>query len=350
MALRGRVRTLLAGDALPPNRCRHPTTKGGHLESYFLRLNDPVRPRALWLKATILAPVEGPAVAEAWAVLFDADAGRTFAHRETRPLAEATFEGDEPLCIDVAGCAFSLAPDGSARGALVRGAEACDWDFTWKRDPSPVAEPLCLLPLGAMVDGPFPRSKLLTPLPSLVFSGRVTCLGEAIDVTGWRGMQGHNWGREHAFEYAWGQCLFPAGADGPDAMVEAFSARLRLAGRTTPRLSAMVVRRGDRTYRFDRIFDFWRQEAQVSDRRWDLRLGGPDGTARLVLDGGERPWVCLGYRNPAGPSSYCLNTKLAQATLEVAPAGEKPFTLASPHGGALELLRRTPDPRLPEVV
>ena len=43
--------------------------------------------------------------------------------------------------------------------------------------------------------------------------------GERWDLTAWDGMQGHNWGREHAFEYAWGQCFFPAGDGAPEAIL-----------------------------------------------------------------------------------------------------------------------------------
>src|SRR5438046_2552815 len=64
-----------------------PPAPRGHVESYFLKANDPARRRALWLKATIFAPRERPhanhgagaggrgAIAEAWAVAFDAEAG-----------------------------------------------------------------------------------------------------------------------------------------------------------------------------------------------------------------------------------------------------------------------------------
>ena len=38
----------------------------GHVESYFLRANHPTRPLAVWLKATVLAPLKGPPVAESW--------------------------------------------------------------------------------------------------------------------------------------------------------------------------------------------------------------------------------------------------------------------------------------------
>jgi hypothetical protein len=60
----------------PPNACRYagpreataPLPARGHVESYFLRANDPARPRALWLKATILAPLQGEPVAETWLI------------------------------------------------------------------------------------------------------------------------------------------------------------------------------------------------------------------------------------------------------------------------------------------
>src|SRR5213595_1975475 len=64
---------------------------GGHVESYFLKLNDPSGNLALWIKATILVREGGtPRVAEAWAIAFTRD-GRHVAVKETSPLARATF-------------------------------------------------------------------------------------------------------------------------------------------------------------------------------------------------------------------------------------------------------------------
>ena len=51
MALFGRAPELPAND---PRFGGAP----GHVESYFLRANDQTRPRALWLKATILSAID----------------------------------------------------------------------------------------------------------------------------------------------------------------------------------------------------------------------------------------------------------------------------------------------------
>jgi hypothetical protein len=215
----------------------------GHVESWFVRANHPTEPRALWLKITILAPLAGPPVAEAWLVAFDT-AARGW--RDTVPLAEATF--DPPSA-----AGLQVSPLG-ASGAV--GPARLELRFV------PCSEPLSILPRTWLERG-FPRSKLLTPVPAMKVAGWLDLPDGRWLLDGWDGMLGHNWGREHAWEYAWGQCIFPGGA-----MVEGFTARVRVAGIVTPRLSALVVREGGREHRFDRLFDPWNQRADISARAW----------------------------------------------------------------------------------
>lgn len=330
----------------------------GHVESYFLRANDPARPRALWLKATILAPLDGPAVAEIWLIWFDGEANRSFACKQTLPfdseMFRATSTGAE---LHIGAYELSVGEAGVGKGRIRSAQGAASFDLRWARAEAAVGAPLSIFPWRFLREGPFPKSKLLTPEPWLAFSGSVTVptLGsaegarETVPLDGWVGMQGHNWGKEHAFEYAWGQCLFPAAPGEPAAMVEGFTGRVRIGGRTSPRISAAVVRRGEREYRFDRVFDFWRQEAQLTSTRWTLRLRGPDAELRLRMDATTRPFACLGYESPDHSLAYCFNSKLAEVLLEVQPRDEAPFTCRSAHGGALELLRREPDARLTVV-
>ena len=51
---------------------------------------------------------------------------------------------------------------------------------------------------------PLPRTKLTSPAPVASFDGAVE-LGErgAIELRGWSGMVGHNWGSEHAERWIW---------------------------------------------------------------------------------------------------------------------------------------------------
>jgi len=330
----------------PLNALRH---RGpGHLESYFLRANDPTGARALWLKATVLAPLDGPPIAETWLVWFDGDKGRVLAQKASHPLEGASFPKGASPGLDVGGWRWRLAAEGSAEGAIATREGPARFSLTWTRFPSTVAAPLCLYP-AALLKGRFPRFKLVSPSPWLRVAGVLELPGERVELANWEGMQGHNWGPEQAYEYAWGQCVFPPRAGAPETMVEGLTARIRLAGRPSPPMSLMVVRRGSAEYRFDRVLDLWRQEPHLEPRRWTVRMRSHDAEARLRLDATDRPLACLGYANPDGRVSYCFNSKLADAHLEVRPRNAPAFTCESPHGGALEFLRQAPEPGL-EVV
>ena len=80
----------LLGAEPAPNAFRYSGIPG-HVESYFWRANDPAAPRALWLKATVLAPLDGPAVAESWLIWFDGVRNRKFAAKLTWPIGSARF-------------------------------------------------------------------------------------------------------------------------------------------------------------------------------------------------------------------------------------------------------------------
>jgi len=133
-------------------------------------------------------------------------------------------------------------------------------------------------------------------------------------------------------------------------MAEGFSGRVRIAGLTSPVFSALVVRRGEQVFRFDGVFDRWRQRSGREDLSWSLRIRGRAGDAMIRMTAEPSQVVCLGYRNPSGSLAYCLNTKLARVVLRVNPVNEAGFECSSLHGGALEFLQPTPDPRLPDVV
>lgn len=325
-----------------------PRADKGHVESYFFRANDPERPRALWLKATIHQPLAGDRVAELWCIAFDGERHRTWANRATVPYEEASFSADR---IEVAGASFSLSEHGSAAGELEsrNGSDPCKWNVHFDAEAGHLGAPLCMLPTRRLVDAPFPKSKLLTPMPLLRFRGTVSAFGEEMNVDGWHGMQGHNWGQEHAWEYAWGQCHFLDAELEPFCTVEAFSGRLRIARRTTPIISGMVVRRDGKEYRFDRLVDLWRQSARIDDLSWTLKMRGRHGTARLEMKARPDDMVCLGYGNPDGRLSHCFNSKLARVSLRVSPHHGPSFECTSEHGGALELLRNEPDTRFSVV-
>jgi hypothetical protein len=306
-----------------------------HVESWFVRANDPGSPRAVWLKATVLTKADGTAVAEAWCSVFDGT--RTAAFREQVPLTEAHFDMDGSGTVGP--LRLTLTPGGgSSAGELASAAGRVRWDLSFERRPGPLGEPMGLLPSARMLDAPFPRNKLVTPFPVAGFAGGLTWDDQPWDLTGWVGMQGHNWGAAHSPEYAWGQCVFPD--DG--TVVEAASGRIEIGSRTSPLISMLVLRRGGEELRFDRLLDLWRQRPRLDFPRWTLEMRGRAGEVRLEMVADPAAMVCLGYDNPARARSYCLNSKTARVRLDVRPRRGAAYTLTSEHGGALEFLR--PDP------
>src|SRR5262249_49264254 len=107
------------------NRIRwNPRSKAGHVESLFLKANDPQSPRAFWLKYTILARPGQPAETSLWAVAFDPELGNRGA-KHTSP-AERSTHRDVPFLVS--------APDfllerGHVQGAVASGGHQIRFDL-----------------------------------------------------------------------------------------------------------------------------------------------------------------------------------------------------------------------------
>src|SRR5207245_2635074 len=68
-----------------------------------------------------------------------------------------------------------------------------------------------------------------------------------IEVRGWEGMVGHNWGSEHAERWIW---LHAVGlAEAPEAWLDVALGRVRLAGRLTPWIANGALSLAGQRYR-----------------------------------------------------------------------------------------------------
>jgi hypothetical protein len=337
-------------EVIAQNRPRF-SVPSDHVESWFLRANDPLAPRAVWLKATVLLKRDGTSLAQAWISVFDED--RTLAICQDVPLGDASFDADAGgEQFQVGGLQLQLDSDaGATNGSLESERGSVSWALTFDRHGGSLGRPMLLLPSEKLIDAGFPKNKLLTPFPLALFSGSLTWNDETWDLSSWHGMQGHNWGTAHSPEYAWGQCVFTeAGSTAPVAVVEAASGRIELGPRQSPLMSMMVVRHGDQEYRFDRILDLWRQKPRLEFPEWHLQMRGSQGTAVLSMTGSTSRMVCLNYQNPQRSPSYCLNSKTSPVSLTVSPRKGPALELSSPHGGALEFLRPEQSPDVQPVV
>jgi hypothetical protein len=204
------------------------------------------------------------------------------------------------------------------------------WDLRYAGTLAPITP----LPLEAMYKPTFPSAKLVTPYPTLVFEGEVTAFGERWSVDGWRGMQGHNWGRRHTDTYAW--CHINVWDQEEDFVLEGLSASVKLGPIRTPLLTLVCARHRGVRYDFNQPLDVARARGDVTLRRWAFSASSRYGRIEGEVEAQTEDMVGLYYQNPAGPMTYCLNSKLSRAHVRFEAQGRSPLVLSS-RAAALEI-------------
>jgi len=314
---------------------RYRDGENGHVESWFLKANDPKGKRALWIKTTVFARADhrGPPVAEAWAIVFDREHGH-LATKTQVPFRAARFsKGTLDVAVD--GCELSL---GRARGEVASGGRRIAYDFAI--GPERCA-PIVHLPSPALYETTFPATKIVTPLADALLEGELRFARSAQDdeerwdVSGWRAMIGHNWGRGHAHLYAWAHVsTWDDGSD--DLVFEGVSARVRMGPMLSPMATAVFLRMGGVSYDLNGIELLGSNRCLISLRRWEASANGCGVRVKAELAAETDDLVGLHYPNPRGAMTYCLNSKLARARVHFEAHGRPPLRLSS-RAAALEI-------------
>ncbi|HEY2513864.1 MAG TPA: hypothetical protein VGI39_23515 [Polyangiaceae bacterium] len=318
--------------------------RGGHVESYFLKANDPKTRRAFWLKTTIYASARGlngapHALAEAWAVAFDGERGHV-AVKSSVPFERARFSerGLDVRIEDVA-----LRSDATS-GSVESGGRSIAWDLALRSDGIPLVH----FPYAAMYEGKFPSTKIVSPFPDLRALGHLTVNGERWEIDRWPGLLGHNWGPRHTPAYAWCHCNVWEAEEGAarstrdsapleeELIFEGLSGRTPLGPVLSPLTTLLCLRWRGVRYELNTPLDLARNRGNITPRRWEFQ-----GSDRHVALSGEvwaetDDFVGLLYENPSGPPTHCLNTKLAHARLSITVQGRPPLSVRS-RAAALEI-------------
>jgi hypothetical protein len=312
------------------------SSRAGHVESWFLKANDPSGRRALWLRWTIWAGDLAPerALAETWAVAFGAGGG-SVATKTSVPFERASFAG-HALGIEVDGCGLSPRV---ARGRVESGGRSIAYDLSLESLGPPIAH----LPARWMYRSAFPFQKLVSLMPNVRVRGTATVQGEAWALQAWPGMVGHTWGHAHSEPYAWGHCNAWDTADTPDGNVvlEGFTVR---PSALLPPVTSLTLRVGGEDFPLNGLSSLAQNAGAISPRRWSFR--GFRAQRPRVEVAGEMwadtdDFVGLFFRQPDGSECLCLNSMLARAEITLSIAGRPPRTLRSERA-ALELATRDP--------
>ncbi len=287
-----------------------PDLTAGHYESHFIKVNLVDENAALWWKFTVTQPLVGmgPARFEVWAIFFDiADPSKSCAARETFAASETTIERDRLRCV----YGGNVLEHDRSTGRLNAG-HVFTWDIRWDAADSAFRH----FPLPSMYEGSFPKAKALSPAINTTFAGAASIDGREFDVTGHRGMQGHNWGIKHADSWVWTHCN--QFAEDSDAVFEAVSSRIKIGPITSPQLT--ILHFDDGAGQPLTINGWVSMVTATSDLRglyWRFR--GRDGDRGLegYFTAPPERFVGINYEDPDGRKTHCLNSKVADGEVHL---------------------------------
>lgn len=189
---------------LEPARARFPFRNGGY-ESFYLTARHPAEAKALWVRCTVTQAPGGSPEGHRWMTFFES-AGPVAIREPGHPSAEGAW-------IRVGTASFG---DGVAGGTA--------GDAVWNVSFTGTEAPLLYLPSERMYRAGLPRTKPVSLLPHARFTGSLRIGDRVEDLTGWRGMVGHNWGTEHAERWVWVHAILEE-----DAWIDLVAARVRMA-------------------------------------------------------------------------------------------------------------------------
>ncbi|HEY8584471.1 MAG TPA: hypothetical protein VIL49_16045, partial [Capillimicrobium sp.] len=170
------------------------------------------------------------------------------------------------------------------------------------------APPFPYLPSARLYRAPLPRTKAVSARPAVTLHGTLTAGGREVDVDGWPGMVGHNWGAEHAERWIW---LHGGGLD-------AILGRVRVGPVLTPWIANGFVELDGHRHRIGGLA----RPAQVDEapERCAFTIkgagrGAPDVVGEVVAPrDGLVAWV---YGDPSGGEHHSIHSSLARVRLDV---------------------------------
>jgi hypothetical protein len=294
----------------------------GHYESFYLKACHPGGGLGVWIRYTVHKRPHGAPRGAVWFTLFDATAGV----RASKSEVALSRAGREEY--------IAMGPGRFAPGVVVGRATSHQLDAAWDLRFVGDEPPVWHLPARWMYRAPLPRTKVLSPHPHVEFEGWITADGRRIDLTGWPGTVGHNWGAEHAERAIWihGANFVADRA----AWIDLTIARVAVGPLRTPWIANGVLSLGGRRHRLGGL------ERLASTRVGDeiescrFRTGGAGVRVSGLATAPRRLFVGWTYAQPSGGARHTINCSIADLRLEVQRTHAPPLTLAVEGGAAYE--------------
>jgi len=324
--------------------------RAGHYESFYVKACRPGGGQGIWIRHTVHKRPGAQPSASIWFTFFDREAEGPRATKVTVPATELSAPqggwirvGGAEIGPGFARCSGApFAPQSSKRRT---GAEEAPPEVSWDLTFSGDAAPCKYLPADWLYEAPLPRTKFVAPYPMARFQGQLRLGGETIELDGWPGMIGHNWGSEHAERWVW---LEGTGfEDAPDAYFDAGAARVRVGRWTTPWLPAGMLVLDGKQHRLGGFGQIGAASIDESAGACSFVLPGKDVVVRGRVAAPRKDFVGWVYADPQGPEHNTINCSVSDLELTVERPAKPPRTLTLSAGGAYELGMKETDHGVP---
>ncbi len=318
--------------------------KAGHYESFYVKACQPGGGRGIWIRHTVHKQPGGEAKGSVWFTLFDRAADGPRATKLTVPEAQLSAPAGSwirvadaeigPGYARASGVPYGPQGDTKHTGTL-------SWDLSFSGD----AEPCKYLPADWLYEAPVPRTKFVAPYPDARFDGRFEIGGETIELSGWPGMIGHNWGSEHAERWVWLEGTGFEGANG--TYFDAGAARIKLGSWTTPWIPSGMLTLDGVAHRLGGFGKIRAASIEESAGACSFVLPGKDVVVRGRVSAPKKDFVGWVYADPKGPEHNTINCSVADLELTVEQPARPARTLTLAAGAAYELGMHETDHGIP---
>jgi hypothetical protein len=318
--------------------------KRGHYESFYVKACQPGGGRGIWIRHTVHKRPGEEAKGSIWFTLFDREADGPRATKLTVPEAQLSVPPGGWIRV-----ADAEVGPGYARASGVpyephgdiKNTGTLSWDLSFSGD----AEPCKYLPADWLYEAPVPRTKFVAPYPDARFDGRLEVGGETIELAGWPGMIGHNWGSEHAERWVW---LEGTGFEGAAAIYfDAGAARIKLGSWTTPWVPSGMLVLEDQAHRLGGFGQIRAASIEESAGACSFVLPGKDIVVRGRVSAPQKDFVGWVYADPKGPEHHTINCSVADLELTVEQPARPARQLTLAAGAAYELGMHETDHGIP---
>ncbi|MGC1852813.1 MAG: hypothetical protein WA687_10295 [Solirubrobacterales bacterium] len=311
-------------------------TKAGHYESFYIKACRPGGGQGIWIRHTVHKRPGAEPNASIWFVLFDREAEGPRATKVTVQAAELSTPDGSWIRVDGA----EIGP-GRAVGGVETDAVKASWELSFSGD----AEPCKYLPSDRLYETRLPKTKFVAPFPNARFDGKLEVGGETIELSGWQGMIGHNWGSEHAERWVW---LEGTGFEGsPDTYFDAGAARIKLGPWTTPWIPSGMLMLDGEQHRLGGFGQIRGATIEASPGVCSFVLPGKDVVVRGKVSAPKKDFVGWVYADPDGPEHNTINCSVSDLELTVERPAVSPLQLSLPAGAAYEFGMRETDHGIP---